>query len=309
MQNINVLTIDVEDWFHILDSPAVPDFRKWGDLELRAHIGLERLLQLFEDTNTKATFFWLGWTAERFPKLVRECRESGHEIASHGYSHLLAYKVGKDRFREDIRKAKHILEDITGDYVFGFRAPGFGITGKTPWAFSTIREIGYIYDSSIFPANRGHGGISGSPLGPYFIRTDRGLIAEIPMSVIHFCHKRIGLFGGGYLRLATKNLIDWAIKRLRRSNQPLILYVHPREVDPDHPRLALSLTRKFKCYVNLKSTMPKVTWLCNNQLFCTMYDLFERCLNIPENLNSHGIPIFELQPRKNDKHFAFVNRR
>ena len=149
MHNKNIITIDVEDWFHILDSPAAPGLAQWPELPLRAAHSIEKLLQLLSDTGTKATFFWLGWMAERFPRLVRQCQEAGHEIASHGYGHILAYKVGRDAFRKDIQKTKTILEDIIGRPVRGFRAPGFGITDNVPWAFDVIKEVGYEYDSRL----------------------------------------------------------------------------------------------------------------------------------------------------------------
>ena len=278
MHNENILTIDVEEWFHILDSPAVPKIDQWPDLPLRAQRSVEKLLQLLSDTGTRATFFWLGWMAERFPRLVRDCQESGHEIASHGYGHVLAYEVGQDAFRQDIQKAKNILEDIIGQSVRGFRAPGFGITENIPWAFNLIKEAGYEYDSSIFPAARGHGGMSNSPIGPYYVNTEYGRLAEIPTSIVDVFGKRLSLFGGGYLRLAPKSMIRWGIRKLRETNQPLVVYVHPREVDPLHPRLPLSPFRKFKCYVNLKTTMPKLQWLCETYSFCTMLELVE---NIP----------------------------
>lgn len=234
---------------------------------------MERLLKLLSDTNNKATFFWLGWMAERLPKLVKKCQEEGHEVASHGYGHILAYKSNKNIYRNDIKKAKNILEDIIGLPVRGFRAAGFGITKHESWAFDVIKEVGYEYDSSIFPAKRGHGGMPNSMIGPHFIDTDYGKLTEIPMSVIDLLGIRLNLFGGGYLRLATKHIIRWGIKRLRDTHQPLIVYLHPREIDSNHPRLPLNPYRKFKCYVNLKSMMQKLEWLCKNYSFSTMSQL------------------------------------
>jgi len=152
------------------------------------------------------------------------CRDAGHEIASHGYAHILAYKVGPNAFREDITLAKDILENTIGDQVRGFRAPGFGITKKAPWAFDVIKESGYQYDSSVFPASRGHGGIADSPLGPYFIETRSGHLLEIPMSIVEILGHRTSLFGGGYLRLANKLMIKWGIGKLRTAGRPLIVY-------------------------------------------------------------------------------------
>jgi polysaccharide deacetylase family protein (PEP-CTERM system associated) len=275
MANYNSLTIDVEDWFHILDSPAVPRMERWSLLESRIEMNLDRILVLLDSYSVKATFFWLGWVAERHKDLVRKCQQAGHEIASHGYAHVLANEVGPDAFRQDISKAKAILEDITGEPVRGFRAPGFGIIDKALWAFEVIREAGYQYDSSVFPAQHGHGGMPASPVEPYFVETNAGHLLEIPLSVVQVLGRRISFFGGGYLRLASKRMIKWGIDRLEAAGQPLVVYIHPREIDPDQPRLPLPLRRRFKCYVGLKSTLPKLKWLFQNYSFSTMLGMVE----------------------------------
>jgi polysaccharide deacetylase family protein (PEP-CTERM system associated) len=279
------LTIDVEDWFHILDSPAV---------ESRIERNLEELLAVLDSFSVKVTFFWLGWLVERHKNLVCMCQDAGHEIASHGYAHVLAYEVGPDAFRDDITLAKDILENTIGDQVRGFRAPGFGITKKAPWAFDVIKESGYQYDSSVFPASRGHGGIADSPLGPYFIETRSGHLLEIPMSIVEILGHRTSLFGGGYLRLANKLMIKWGIDKLRTAGRPLIVYVHPREIDPAHPHLPLSMLRQFKCYVNLSSTLPKLKWLCKNYALFTMLDMVENYIR-SFYLESRMIPVMRLR--------------
>ena len=269
------LTIDVEDWYHILESPAVPSFEHWSGLESRIERNIEKLLALLDSFSVKCTFFWLGWVAERHKGLVRKCHKAGHEIACHGFAHVLAHEVGEKAFRNDISRAKAILEDIIGEPVRGFRAPGFGITNDTIWAFDVIREAGYQYDTSIFPANRAHGGMPGAILGPHFIETRNGHLLEIPSSVVEVFGRRACLFGGGYLRLATRPMIKWGLDRLQAAGQPLVIYVHPREVDPYHPRLPLSLARKFKCYVRLKSTMSKLEWLCRDYHLYSMLEMVE----------------------------------
>jgi polysaccharide deacetylase family protein (PEP-CTERM system associated) len=272
----NALTIDVEDWFHILDSSVVPDMTQWSHLPSRVEGNVERMLLLLADTNTVGTFFWLGWIAQRYPRLVRRCREAGHEIASHGYGHLLAYKVGPKIFRQDITCAKSVLEDIIGAPVKGFRAPGFGIKKNNGWAFDIIKESGYVYDSSVFPGTREHGGIVDSPLEVHFIETQDGPLPEIPMSVVEILGHRTNLFGGGYLRLASKRLIRWGIKKVHARGRPLVVYIHPREIDLHQPRLPLGLRRRFKCYVNLKSTIVKLRWLCEHYSFSTMAEMAQR---------------------------------
>jgi polysaccharide deacetylase family protein (PEP-CTERM system associated) len=292
---LSCLTVDVEDWFHILDSPAVPGIERWTFLESRIERNLEKLLLLLDEFSVKVTFFWLGWIAERNRKLVLMCRQAGHEIASHGYAHLLAYKVGPEVFKYDITRARILLEDIIGEPVRGFRAPGFSITKKSPWAFDLIEESGYQYDSSVFPASRGHGGISDSPLGIYFIETREGHLLEVPMSIIQIMGRKTSLFGGGYLRLANKLMIRWGINKLKTTGQPLIVYVHPREIDPDQPRLPLSLKRRFKSYINLKTTLPKLKWLCQNYSFCTMLDMVENYIK-SFYLESKTVPVVRFEP-------------
>jgi len=292
-KQICAFTVDVEDWFHILDSDVVPQFAQWPLLESRIEQNIEKLLGLLETFAVKGTFFWLGWVAERHKSLLRQCRNAGHEIASHGYAHLLAYKVGEKAFRHDISKAKALLEDITGEPVVGFRAPGFGITREATWAFDVIKEAGYQYDSSVFPASRGHGGISDSPISPYFIETQSGHLLEVPTSTIELLGHRLSMFGGGYLRLANKRIIQWGISRLQAAGQPLIVYIHPREIDPYHPRLPLTLRRRFKCYVRLNSMMSKLEWLCRNYSFCTMLEMIESYVR-SFYLESKTIPVINL---------------
>jgi polysaccharide deacetylase family protein (PEP-CTERM system associated) len=288
------LTIDVEDWFHILDSPAVPGIKHWTSLESRIERNLKELLTVLDDFSVKVTFFWLGWLAERHNDLVCMCRDAGHEIASHGYAHVLAYQVGPNAFREDITRAKNILENVIGDQIRGFRAPGFGITEKAPWAFEVIKESGYQYDSSVFPASRGHGGIANSPLGPYFIETLSGHLLEIPMSIVEIFGRRTSLFGGGYLRLANKLMIKWGIDKLQTAGRPLIVYIHPREIDPAQPHLPLSLLRQFKCYVNLSSTLPKLKWLCKNYSMLTMLEMVENYIR-SFYIERRMVPVVRLQ--------------
>lgn len=269
------LTIDVEDWFHILDCSAAPKISTWDDLESRVEANLEELLDLLDEYKVKATMFWLGWVAERHPQLLLKCFKAGHEIASHGYMHQLVFDQSTNEFKEDIFKSKSILEDITGGEIWGVRVPGFSITDKTMWALDVIKDVGYRYDSSIFPAPRGHGGLVGSEMSPHWLKLQPGSLLEFPVSVVPVAGKNICLFGGGYLRLAPKFLIHWGIKCLQKSHRPLIVYVHPREIDIDQPRLQLPMNRKFKYYVNLESTRPKLEWLLQNYHFKTIRSVAE----------------------------------
>lgn len=278
MKSQAVMTIDVEDWFHILDSNAAPVLGDWSGQESRLAGCLKRILEILGRHRTPATFFWLGWAAERHPELVRLCRDSGHEIACHGYAHLLPYAVGRVPFREDLRRGKAVVEEIADRKVRGFRSAGFGIKKHTGWAFEEIREAGFVYDSSVFPCHRGHGGISGAEISPHLIETPSGPLLEFPQSIIRVLGKRIHLFGGGYLRLTPLRLLRWGVERLGREGRPLIVYLHPRDIDPGQPRLRLSRPRRFKSYCNLETTVPKLDWLCRTQPFRTMGDLAEEFL-------------------------------
>jgi len=269
------MTVDVEDWFNILDSSAAPPLSQWESLESRLEKPVHLLLDLFERNQVKATWFWLGWFAERHPELVCQCRDAGHEIGCHGYAHILAYQVGRKAFGEDISRGKKILEDISGKKVESFRAAGFSVTKDTDWTFEEIRQAGFLYDSSVFPTTRGHGGICSAPLSPYPIQTQWGTLLEFPQSVVEIFHKRLSLFGGGYLRLFPLFLIRKGIQSLEKHHRPLVIYVHPREVDPDHPRLRLSAWRNFKCYCRLKTTYPKLDYLTSEFRFSSLRDYME----------------------------------
>jgi polysaccharide deacetylase family protein (PEP-CTERM system associated) len=267
---INGFSCELEDWFHILGTDRAPGIGEWPGLPLCAEKNVERLLELLAETGARATFFCLGWMAEQMPAVVRRCQQAGHEIGSHGYGHVLAYEAGPRAFLADIVRAKKILEDLTGEEVVGFRAPGFSVKHDNRWVFDLVAKAGYRYDASAFPAHHGHGGLPDVNPHPHEIETSEGSLVEIPMSTVSLLGRRVCLFGGGYLRLAPLPLIRWGVSQLHGAGRPLIIYIHPRELDPDHRRLPLPATRRFKCYVNLGTTMPKLKWLCEHYRFATM---------------------------------------
>ena len=197
---INILSIDVEDWFHILEVDSIPDLAEWDRQEERVKSNFTRLLDIVESAGVRATCFFLGYIAEKNPELVTETARRGHEIASHGYSHQLVYTQTPTAFYDDIRKTKDILEDTINAEIRGYRAPGFSITQDTVWAFSELARAGYRYDSSVFPASRAHGGLKNAPLAPHIVETSHGDLVEFPISVVQILNKRICFFGGGYLR-------------------------------------------------------------------------------------------------------------
>ena len=261
----NIFSVDVEDWFHILGLKKPPPIESWGNLESRIKNNFYTLLDMFDKNNTKVTCFFLGWVAENFPELVKEACSRGHEIASHGYAHLLVYKQTRKEFFEDILKTKILLEDISGEEVIGYRAPGFSITESTEWAFSEIARAGYKYDSSLFPASREHGGIKKKLIFPHTIYTEYGSIKEFPISVKEILYKRICFFGGGYLRLFPYKIINHMTKAVNSDNRPVIYYIHPRDIDYYQPKLPMGWKKKFKSYFNIYSTQSKINKLLTNQ--------------------------------------------
>ena len=256
-----VFTIDVEDWFHILDLSSTPKISEWDALPSRVEGNFLRLLDILSETNTRATCFFLGWVADRFPGLVREAVGRGHEIASHGYSHRLAYGMTPAEFLEDVTRAKKVIEDATGRQVLGYRAPGFSVTEDTPWFFEKLIEAGYRYDSSVFPGPRGHGGLRTGRCAPYRLGPADEFV-EFPVSVERIAGRPVCFFGGGYLRIFPYALVKAMTRRVLRQDRPAIFYVHPREIDPSHPRLEMSWARRIKSYINLSSTERKIRRLC-----------------------------------------------
>jgi polysaccharide deacetylase family protein (PEP-CTERM system associated) len=253
----SIFSVDVEDWFHILALPSSPDLARWSALPNRVEPNFRRMLDLFSEHHVTVTCFFLGWVAERYPALVREAAARGHEIASHGSTHELTFHLTPDQFAADVRRAKDTLEQLTGKPVRGYRTPGFSVTEETPWFFEKLAEAGYRYDSSVFPASRQHGGMK-APLGPHVVPTAHGPIVEVPISVARVLGKPLCFFGGGYLRLFPYPLIERMGRQVLRDQRPLVFYVHPREIDPTHPRLEMSASRRFKSYVNLETTEPKI---------------------------------------------------
>jgi polysaccharide deacetylase family protein (PEP-CTERM system associated) len=280
----NILSVDVEDWFHILDVPSAPRIEEWDSLPSHVEMNFRRLLELFARHQVHATCFFLGWVAERFPHLVQEAVTQGHEVASHGYSHMLAYEMSPQEFLYDIRRAKETLENATGQVVIGYRAPGFSATDQTPWFFEKIIEAGYRYDSSVFPARRGHGGIAGSPCEPYAIQGGfEQTLVEFPISVVNLLSARLCLFGGGYLRLFPWWLTKAATHQVMNAGRPVIFYVHPREIDPNHPRLPMNSLRGFKSYVNLETTKAKLDRILKEFTVSTFRQYLEE--------HSHKFPV------------------
>jgi polysaccharide deacetylase family protein (PEP-CTERM system associated) len=262
----SIFSIDVEDWFNLSGTGFEPPPSDWDQLESRVERNFRGLLELLAEGGGTATCFFVGYFAKRFPHLIREAMAAGHEIASHSYYHRLVYDMSPAKFYEDALAARKLLEDISGRPVRGFRAPAFSVTQRTPWFFDKLVEAGYQYDSSVFPARHQTGGLSTDKLAPHSIRTSAGTLAEFPITAVRVLGKPMCFFGGGYLRLFPYPVIRTTARRALREGRPVIIYVHPREIDPDQPRMPLSRSRKFTCYVNLRSTRPKIRQILRD--FC-----------------------------------------
>lgn len=267
----NILTFDLEEWFHILELPDPVKQSEWSSLPSRAEVGLDLFLELLYRNNITCTFFVLGWLADKHPNLVRRISSLNHEVASHGYLHELIRNIEADRFREDIRRSKKLLEDITGKEVKGYRGPGFSITLKNPWALEIIAEEGFEYDATLYPGHHGHGGIPGLPIKPFILHTNNGYrIEEYPVTLINIAKYRIAFSGGGYFRLFPSFFISRYFRWLNRRGIPVLSYFHARDLDPTAPKLSMPLIRKFKCYVNVSGSIKKLERLFKNNSFCSI---------------------------------------
>ncbi|MFC1555702.1 XrtA system polysaccharide deacetylase [candidate division KSB1 bacterium] len=271
----NIFSIDVEEWFHILEVNSSPDLMSWDNQESRIEVNFMKLLDALSGAKQKATCFFLGWIAEKYPHLVKEAISRGHEIASHGFAHQLIYTQTPDDFFEDIYKTKKLLEDITGKKVIGYRAPGFSITRNTIWAFEKLIEAGYKYDSSLFPAKRGHGYFLNIPFAPHKITLAENTIYEFPITVVDLLGTRLCYFGGGYLRLFPLSVIGYMARRISIDKRPVIYYIHPREIDVKQPRMNMGIMRKFKSYVNIGTTGKKIENILSNGEFSTFENFLD----------------------------------
>ena len=270
---INALTVDVEDYFHVeaFASSISPD--SWTGYELRVEKNVERILALFNSRQVKATFFILGWVAERTPGLAGRIADAGHEIGCHGYAHQHIRRQSPAEFREDVRRARRILMDQTGQAVICYRAPSFSITDKTLWALDILAEEGFTIDSSIFPARHDLYGIADAPRFPY----ERNGLIEFPPSTIRKAKTNIGAAGGGYLRLFPYRFTRWAIRHINETEgKPAMVYFHPWEIDPEQPRIAAPLKSRLRHYTNLGKMFGKLERLLQDFRFSTISDALAR---------------------------------
>jgi polysaccharide deacetylase family protein (PEP-CTERM system associated) len=271
---VNAMSVDVEDYFHVSVFDGIVPRSQWARMESRVCANTTRLLDLFAEFNVRSTFFVLGWVAERHPQLVKTIADGGHEIASHGYAHRLIYDQTPAAFREDVRKAKQLLEDASGCAVLGYRAPSYSITPRSLWALDILIEEGYRYDSSIFPIRHDRYGIPVSPRDPFPIEREGGTLMEVPGSTVRMGPLNLPIAGGGYFRLLPYQWTRWGIARLNAvEQQAAVFYIHPWEIDPDQPRLQAGWLGRLRHYRNLDQTEARLRALLTDFRFSTVGSL------------------------------------
>lgn len=253
---MNILTFDIEEWYHILDNPYTKTPKEWVNFETRIHQNMETIHDILNTGNLSATFFVVGWIAEKFPEVVREIASKGYEVGSHTHLHQLAYEQDRKTFKNDVEKSIKILEDCTGKKVRSFRAPGFSITESNKWAFEVLYELGITVDSSVFAAKRGHGGLPEYTTNkPSVLKYNGVELKEFPINTHPVLGRQLIFSGGGYFRLFPYPII----KNFSTNADYIMTYFHPRDFDHGQPMLqGLSPFRKFKSYVGLKNCQSKL---------------------------------------------------
>ncbi len=258
----NILSIDVEEWFHPEAVQHLFPADSWDERESRVEGNVEKLLALFDSQNTKATFFVLGWTARKFPQLIKKMAAAGHEVATHGNSHRMVTKLTPDEFREDLAESISIIQEISGEKVLGFRAPTFSIVKETQWAWEIMLELGIEYDSSVYPIWHDRYGIPDAPRQPYIaLKKEPRKLIEFPMPTLKIGNKNFPFGGGGYLRIFPLSFTKYAVKKFNGEGLPAIVYAHPWEFDTEQPRLKLGTIQTWRHYYNINSNLKKLDTL------------------------------------------------
>ncbi len=270
---VNALTIDVEDYFQVSAFAPIIDRARWDSYECRVEGNIDRILALLAENNTRATFFTLGWIAERYPQMVRRIVREGHELASHGYGHQRVSDLKEPSFFSDIQRAKGILEDLSGNAVLGYRAPSFSIGADNLWALDTLTRAGYRYSSSIYPVKHDHYGM---PDAPRFAHQIRDTLLEVPPTTLRLFNRNLPCGGGGYFRLLPYALSRWMLQQVnQRDVQAAVFYFHPWEIDPGQPRVdGIHLKTRFRHYVNIERTEQRLSRLLKDFRWGRMDHIF-----------------------------------
>ena len=271
----NAFSVDVEDWFQVSDFEEQVRPEDWDRLESRVVPNTRRILRLLAEFRVKGTFFILTWNAERHPSLVEEIAAEGHEIATHGHGHRLVYELGPDLYRRDLERSISILERITGRLPQGYRAPSFSVTARSMWALPTMLAAGLEYDSSVFPVQDALYGVPGAQRFPFVIHAenDRRLV-EFPMTTARLGRRNLPLGGGASLRLLPYSYMRWGMRQVNRAGEAAVVYLHPWEVDPGHPRIKTRGKRGFSThYLNLDAMEGKLRRLLTDFRFAPVRDV------------------------------------
>jgi polysaccharide deacetylase family protein (PEP-CTERM system associated) len=275
---LNALTIDVEDYYQVTGFESVIRRVDWDGYESRVEGNTNRLLDLLDTYHTKATFFVLGWVAERHPQLVRAIHTRGHEVASHGYAHQRIYTQTPAQFRQETQRSLKLLEDIIGEPIHGYRAASYSITRDSLWALDILEEEGFTYDSSIFPIHHDRYGIPGYPRFCHVLDDHSGRrLIEFPISTVRLAGVNFPIAGGGYFRLFPYALVSWGLRAINRlERQPALIYLHPWEIDPDQPRIQAGAAACFRQYVNLHKTETRLSHLIQEFTFGTLLEVLRQ---------------------------------
>jgi len=273
---LNAISVDVEDYFHASAFDRVVARASWDDYESRVVANTHRLLDLFDEQRVSGTFFVLGWVAKKFPSLVQDIASRGHELASHGYHHQLVYLLTPAQFRDDVRRAKDTIEEAGGVRVRGYRAPSFSIVKSSLWALDVLIEEGHTYDASIFPIHHDRYGIADAPRSAHVIQRGVGSIVEVPASTVRIGATNYPIAGGGYFRLFPYAATKWGISRVNNHDgEPVVLYIHPWEVDPEQPRLEASRATQLRHHVGMTTTIDKLRQVTTDFAFGPIRDVLD----------------------------------
>lgn len=270
---VNIMSVDVEDYFHVEAFSDVVDRQRWDHYQCRVEANTHRILDLLEDVGVRSTFFILGWVAERYPGLVLEIVRRGHEAACHSYWHRLVYTLTPEEFREDLLRSRTVIEQAAGARVYGHRAPSYSITAHSLWALDILAEEGFTYDSSIFPIHHDFYGIPDAPREPFRLATRGGTLLECPVTTFRWgLRHNFPVGGGGYLRIFPFRYTQLGVARARKEGLPVIVYIHPWEVDPEQPRIAGRFKSRLRHYTNLAKTERRLRALLESADFDSFRD-------------------------------------
>lgn len=272
---LNAMSFDVEDYFHVSGFEGIINRDSWPDLDCRVEASTERILTCLAENDSRATFFILGWVAERYPRLVQRIHAAGHEVGSHGYWHRLIYQQTPEEFRQDLVRSREVLEDLTSEKVQSYRAPSFSVTQHSLWALDILLEEGFLLDSSIYPTHHDRYGIPGTPVEPHPIQRPAGTLWEFPAAVWPVLGYPLPIGGGGYFRLYPYALTRRGLSGINQSGRPFVVYLHPWEFDPEQPRIKAGFTRSFRHYVGLKKTESRLRQLLRDFRFGTLTQALE----------------------------------